>query len=291
MNRVWSFLRNILGEKTVSEEIKNDTPRRIPFFRLIIEPYGMVIDSLRVFTSIALVIAFAMSLAAFVFNHPYLCFFPDYQQNHVCGENVFTYGIMQIILLFLICCFFVRWAQIITGKEKLNMRFIVRLQKTDIKVYGVLILLLLLNLVSVLCGWLLYEREPNPNYQIELIYFTVVGSGVLSPLLAMRFYSLFGFAVLKEQFPPLSVVWKRGRGNSLRILISFGLIFFTTTFILISFFSEVRKIGDKNGFFVRFGVEYFYSLLILLAAAFFINHCLLQKKYLFEREDDGNKNR
>ncbi len=287
MDKLWDFLRKFIGTPSPENNEGEDAPRRISFFRIIIEPFGLVIDHFKTYVGIALCWALLMVVVSFSTRHPYLCLYSDYREGHFCSENVAGYIATQVLLLGVACCFMVRWAQAVMQKQSLSLSLIVRPQMTDLKMWGSVIFFLLFNMVSVLSAWMLYQREPNPDYQIELLYFTFVGAGLLFPLLAMRFYSVLGFVATGEKIPSFPQVWKRSRGNNLRILFSLGLIFLISVFSLGVFNGEVRLIKDKNSFLIGFIVEYLYSLLILLLSAFFINHCLLQKRYLFEREKDG----
>lgn len=103
----------------------------------------------------------------------------------------------------------------------------------------------------------------------------------------MRFYALIGFILAGEKFPSFAAVWNRGRGNSLRILVSLALIFFLTFFSLFAFLNNFKLVDDKNAFYISFIVEYLYNLLLLLLVVFFTNHCYLQKTFLFGRNQDG----
>lgn len=286
MDKMWNFLRRFWGEDTQKSEITENTPRRISLFRIIVEPLGWVIDHFKIFVLTAVWWALLLSLASFAFQHPYLCLYPEYREAHFCSESVVSYILMQLVLVGLSCCFMLRWTQLISGKKTLGFAFIARPQWADLKMWSAVILFILFNMVSILSAWLLYQRVPNPDYQIELVYFTVVGCGLLFPLIAMRFYSVLGFIAEREKVPSLRQIWKRGRGNNLRIMLGLGLIFLIAVFSLSAFSGEIRQIENKNTFYVGFIVEYLYSLLILLLSAFFINHCLLQKRYLFEREKD-----
>ncbi len=287
MDKLWEFLRKFIGTSSQANNDGEDAPRRISMFRIIIDPFGMVVDNFKACFLIAVVWALLMVVISFAVRHPYLCLYSDYRSGHYCSENVIGYVITQLLLLGTACCFMVRWAQVITEKKPFSLSLIVRPQMTDLKMWGGVVGFLLFNMVSGLSAWMLYQRKPNPDYQIELLYFTFVGVGLLFPLFAMRFYSVLGFVATGEKTPSLLQIWKRGRGNNLRILFSLGLIFLISVFSLSAFNGEVRQIENKNSFYIGFIVEYLYSLLILLLSAFFINHCLLQKRYLFEREKDG----
>lgn len=295
MNKLMTFLNKLFNEPAVpqapvyTEKQLEEMPRKIPFMKIIFDPFSLTIEHFRTFVIYALFYALILSLIAFIMKHPYVCLYGDFRAENSCGNNPYLYLLTHLITLFVASLFMVRWYKQNYQQSSLPISCLCRISKLDFKSFGLLLVFILINMLSALSFYLLIIRVPNPNWQIEMVFFTIVSVGFLIPLAAMRFYGMFTFVWSGEKVPPLLLFWKRSRGNSLRLLISLGLIFFICVFSLLAFNAHFKLVEQKNAVYISFMIEYLYNLLFLLLVTFFANHCYLQKEYLFGRDNNGRE--
>lgn len=291
MEKLISLIQKLFQDpapKPQPVEAEYNRPVKFPFFKTIFEPFSLFVDNVRTFFTLGLVYALILSAVALLFMQGYMCLYGDFRAvSNACTNNVPFYTAGHIVVLFIICMFMGRWYGMCFQSRTFSWRYILLPNSRDIKTFGAVILFALLNLLSVLSFYLLYIRVPNPDWRIEIIYFGVVSIGFLVPFFLIRFYSVLAFILSGEPVPPLTCIWKRGSGNTLKILLSLSLIFFITIFALFAFMNNFRLVDVKNAVYIITSAEYFYNLLILLLMVFFVNHCYMQKTFLFEGKQDG----
>lgn len=264
---------------------------KIPVLRIILDPYALFIDHFGRFVCLGLLFAAAMSMVSLLLGQGYMCAYSSYRLNGgYCHPTALWVLVSHLLNFFILSMFMGRWYQSALQNIACTASCCCRAmlpRRSDFRFFGLLLVFVLLSMISVLSLYMLYIRVPNPDWRIEIIYFAVVSLGFFVPFILMRFYSLFAFSVAGEARPPLSAIWDRSRGSTLRIMFSLTLLFFISVFLLFGFLNNFRLVDNKNVFYVNFFVEYLYNLMLLMIAAFFINHCYLQKFFLFGRNNDG----
>lgn len=286
MNKLADLLKKLFEAPTPAPA-EETAAVKMPLLRLLFDPYALFVDNTRRFFIIAAQYALLLTFVSLAAGQGYMCLYSDYRLSGWCTNSSWLYLAAHIINLFIICMFMGRWYQACFKEQLQPFCCLLRPQKADLRCFLMIAGFILVNMIAILSAYLLYVRVPNPDWRIELIYFTVVGLGFLAPFVAMRFYSLLAFVLGGEQLPPLSAVWQRTSGNTFRILLSLTLIFFIAVFGLFAFMNNFRLVENKNALYISFIVEYLYNLVVLLIAVFFVNHCALQKIFLFERNNHG----
>ncbi len=286
MNKLYSLLNKLFSDPAPASE----TPTvavRIPFLRIILDPYSLFIDQVAKFLVVGTFIALVMTILSLSAGQGFMCIYQDYRAHGYCSDNIWIYGLARIINLFLFAVFMTKWYQVCYQNRPLNCDTLCRVGRADLKTFAVLLVFILLNLISALSFYLLIVRVPNPDWRIELFYFAVVSLGFLIPFLLIRFYSVFGFVAGGEKIPSLGLIWNKSSQNTLRLLCSISLLFVISVFMMFGFTNNFRLAATRHAVYVSWVVEYLYNLMILLLLAFFVNHCRLQQIYLFGRKDHG----
>lgn len=291
MKKIYEFLNHFWDKGSSAAVVPEEDNRdavKMPLFKIVFGPEGLFIDRTCNFFAVAGIYALLLSVLSLVAGQGYMCLYNDYRvSGGYCTNSIGFYVAVHIVVLYVISMFMVRWYNVCFGGQPLSWRYLSLPRRQDVRSFAGNIAFILINLLSMLSLYLLYVRDPNPDWRIELVYFAFVSIGFLVPFVVMRFYALIGFILAGEKFPSFAAVWNRGRGNSLRILVSLALIFFLTFFSLFAFLNNFKLVDDKNAFYISFIVEYLYNLLLLLLVVFFTNHCYLQKTFLFGRNQDG----
>lgn len=268
--------------------IRPDGAVKIPAIRLVYLPFGILIDKFAPFAMAALIYALLISLLSFVFGYPYVCT-TGIPAASFCSQTDGFYALYMLAKYFLLFLFSANWYRLAFEDKPFTIKNLFFINRSTLTAMGILALFLVLNFTPMLSFYLLWIREPNPDVVVEVTYFAVVSIGFLVPFAVMRFYSLFGFALDDCRLPGLREVWTRSRGNTLRILVALFLIFFLALFVFFNMFVSIQGYAGSNTLWGGISSEYLYEFLLLLLTTLFINHCYLQKLFLFgESVDEGN---
>ena len=262
-------------------------PVKLPFFTSIFGAYGILAENFKAFLVLGSVFALLLSVIYIGSGLSLLCINHIYQENFFCTTDVRILLIVRLFVFFISCLFIRGWYQVITGKQPDNRLAYFVPKKADLKIAGIFLGYLLCLLVAAGSAYLLYMREPNPDWRIELAYFAVVSLGFLLPFLTLRFMCYVAFAAADESLPAPPVVWKKTSGNFFVLLAGIIVLFMLSLFIAISLLHQLVIVENAGRFYVAVFSEYISQLLYLLIVACFTNYCYLQKKLLFERNNDG----
>lgn len=286
MNKLYSLLNKLFSDPQPVETTPS-VAVKIPFLRIILDPYSLFIDQVGKFLVVGSFVALVLSIISLSAGQSFMCIYQDFRTHGYCVDNVWIYTVVRVVNLFLFAVFMTKWYQVCYQNRPLNCDTLCRVGRTELKTFATMIIFILLSLVSALSLYLLIVRVPNPDYRIELVYFAVVSLGFLVPFLLIRFYSIFGFVMGGEPVPSLRLIWDKSSGNMLRLLCSIALLFVISIFMLFGFMNNFKLAAARNAVYISWIVEYFYNLMLLLMLAFFVNHCWLQQIYLFGRKDNG----
>lgn len=265
---------------------KVQAKKNIGILRLAFVPFIDLFDNLGKWLKIASVYALVITLISFVGGYSYICAYNTENTQIYCNSSAWMYWLYLVIKFIIFAFFIAEWIAIYHGKKYVVAKsFTLSAQK--IKTAMILGGLFLLFGVGFISGYLLVIRVPNPNWKIELCYFTIVSSGFLIPLFATRFYSLIAYAADGKNFPSLKKIWAATSGETLKILLSLFVILILMIFILGNYIVSVRY--NNSGSFWVFAIiaEFLFNILTLLFWAAFANNCVMQTEMIeMETKDD-----
>lgn len=273
----------------LSPAVSDDGSVRMPAIKLAYLPFGLLVDNFVLFVKLGALFALLISIVSWIFGYTYICSL-SIPSDFPCTLDDSYLPIYILLKYFLLFWFAVKWYQLALDKEAWNWRKFFSVSRNGLVAMGILALFFLLNLTPLLSFYLLLQRVPNPDVVVEVSYFALVSVGFLIPFVLMRFYSLFGLAVDGCQLPSWREIWRRTRGNMLRILIALFLIFFLMLFIVLNFYLNMRGYDYNHALWVGISSEFVYDLLLLLLISLFINHCYVQKLFLFGEPTDERPN-
>ncbi len=254
---------------------------KIPFFMLCFAPWGMLLNNFRMFWKPGLLGALAISAVSLAMGYGYVCNYQRFGEvNFYCSETLWTLIPYSLCYMLLLSVFAFGWVSLLRT-QTVSWKEVLSQPGRIFRFLGMMLAFLAVNCVPLLSLLILYFRVPNPDWRIEIAFFAVVSLGFLVPFAAMRFLSLLGFSAESETLPPLWKVWLKSRGNLLRILFALVLILFSAMFVFNSFFFNFRALSPEEMPYSGIVVEYLYNFFVLIFFTIFLNHCLLQKQYLF----------
>ena len=239
----------------------------------VMNPLWVISDKLVEFIKTAGVFAIVLTLLSYVFGQTYICVFgTSYQESLYCMGNTLLYFPYLIIKLLIINIFILYWFKKVLFNQTIN-------KTTAAKGAGVFFLFIITNLLPLVSAFLLLVRQPNPVWQIELSYFTMVSSGFLAPFVLMRFYAVLGGA-LSDNIPNmLKTVWQNTGGYTAKIVISAILVYLIGILTLLSVNSVIMRLGNILPMHIyNFTAEYLFNFIILFMVTLIVNFINYQKQ-------------
>lgn len=262
-------------------------PVPMPFLKLAFGSFNVFMDYFKQFIILGAGCAVILSALAFTFGFSYVCGLIGGLETAVfCSGSQPLYLLYLLIKIFILSAFAVLWCRVAFYGEKIGLKEAFSFGKRDVKFAFTMILLLLLNFIPMVSFYLLSIRVPNPDWRIEITYFAIVSVGFLVPFAVLRFYSVLGFIAGGESVPALKEIWLKSRGNTLKILLSLFLIFILLLLVLNNFYGNVNIGAEGSLVFSALSSEFFYNLFFLVILVLWVNHCCLQKKYLFDTPEE-----
>lgn len=255
---------------------------KIPFFKMALGPFSLVLDNPRVFFSLSLVYALLITLLALMFGFSYLCVYSSSGEVVVSCANshllYFTYFILKLYILSLFC---IKWCETAIRKLPLAWTQLFSADRRSIKLTLLFVFFLLLNSTPFFSGLILYFREPNPDWRVETAFFAVVSVGFLIPLFLVRFYSVFAFFIYGQSLPNLRELWRKNTGNNLNLLSGLFLIIILAMILFSSLYQNFTPVAHENSFYIAFVSEYLYNFLSMLLIACFADYCCIQQQLIY----------
>lgn len=266
----------------------DDKAVHLPFLRMILGPVSLWVDYLKNFLWLGGLVSAVLSIMYLSAGMGYMCI---YEAARTAGENCVDFSASYFILfscakLLILTYFAVKFYNVCYNNAPLNWCYVFSIGKVYFHSLGMVVLFLLLNTIPFVSLYLLYIRVPNPDWRIEVLYFAVVSIGFLVPFVLIKFYSLLAFTFSGTSLPSIRGLWVKNSGNMMTLILSLGLIFIIGFFSFLSFFNNFKLVAGTNPVYISITAEFLYNLLVLMFVALFVNHCYLQRKYLFE----GNQN-
>lgn len=265
--------------------LSSDSAVNISLWSLLSLPFKLFFRNWQSFLLLSIPFAAALTASSILFEHSILCAMKQETliTSSFCSDNL-IYFYSDLIVRFLILMFFViKWYKIALLKIKTTLKSFFALSKYDTKAIVLMTLFMLINILPLFALILLIIREPNPNWLLELGYFTSVAWLFLVPLIALRFYSLLAFALEQKKLPTFKEVWSKTSGNNLKILLSAGTIVFIALFVFMQYYATMMQLTSITTFDLIIA-EFEYNILITMFAILYVNFCYAQKLELFKGE-------
>lgn len=241
-----------------------------------IEPIWQISDRLGYFAITALIYATVLTCLSNLFAFTMDCSF-----SLSAGQNACTnYGGAYIFYLFLtftiLASFINTWITPLPQASDLDSKFSITLIRQNMNaVFKNLILIALFltaNALPMLSAFILYYRQPNPVWQIELLFFTAIGLGLLAPFALMRFYAYLGERLEGQARHPVFASWRNTRGFIFKILFSVMLLYI---FLLILYIGahaqDINNLGILG--------DLIQNIIMLLSTALIVNFMRTQKNF------------
>lgn len=256
---------------------------KFPIFKTIFGSFGLFLDNFKSYLLIGSVFALIVMVVNYIGGQSLMCTNPAFKEYAICSKSIYGF-VIGVVVLWFVFCFYARiWGQTaILKKYKFSIKTLVP-NKTDLKLYGVLILFSLSIIIALTSGFLLFTRVPNPDWKIELMYFTVVSVGFFAPMFATPLLSYASFVIKEDKLPSVKELWQASRHRIVLIFISFVsvvLVSFLASGSVLRYFMQLSMLDN---IFVVVIAEFLYNIVIMFIISVYMNYCYMQKKFMFER--------
>lgn len=262
---------------------EKDMPQNIklPLFRLMFSPFIQILDYPKVFFSLSLSAAMLLSLSSTFLGFNYLCSYPEHNMELYCSNSFLGYIAHVLFKMFVLSYVGIKWYEYVNDKSQMSIKSLRMIDKRYLKLSGYLFLFLILNMLPLVSWWFLYIREPNPDWQIEMVFFAFVSIGFIVPLILLRFYTSLIFIIKGERPAPISIMWQKTKGNTVRIFLSFMLIMIVAMFIFGNIYTNFRILSNQTNLYNVLSTEYIYEIFSILMFICIINNISFQYEKLY----------
>lgn len=259
---------------------------KLPFFATVFGSYNLLAEKLLKFLGLASLFALVSMAISFACGQSSMCLNAAFRQTYYCVDYFPVFLSLRLVVLALALMFLSRWYRYALLGEKLNLKKLFVPTSRDVKITGLFLSYILTFVIAGISFYMLLKRVPNPNWKIELCYFTVVSLGFLAPILGLKFLSYFAYAAEGIALPSPKIIWRKTAQNMLPIISFFCIflmiiIFFVQTSIRFTFVVNPK-------IYHAIVTEYLSTMILFLVIACFMNYCYIQKN-IFEKENTDEK--
>ena len=252
----------------------NDNKKKYFVIQSFMKPFWIVFDNLKTFLLQGLLFSGVVVLLSYLMGQKYLCFFNQQMaENMYCPEMNTWYFPYLLLKLLIIAVFINVWYDTVFKNVQINKEYFKSGLKKIWKTFVLLLVFIAINFLPVISSLLLLFRVPNPIWQIEQLYFTVVSTGFLAPFLLIRFYGLFAEFLAGHNWKQFKIMWHKTSGSAMKIVLSCALLFLVGILMLIVFIgffkSEVNLPPEIYNIWAEFVFAFVNCFIIVLLINFF----------------------
>jgi len=263
---------------TLSSEAKI----KVSLWQLATLPLKKAIDNWKNLFYLGIPTAILLSVVSLLLKRGILC-----SQNEdmalissFCSNDALLFY-TDILIRFVIVSFFaVVWYNVALQKKECSILSLLKIKLSYLKTFGLIVLAFIINISPIFALFLLIIRTPNPDWRIELLYFTSVAWIFLLPIIALRFYSVIAFSLAEKKIPAIKQIWNNSSGNMLKILLATSVLVFLALFLFMQYYASIQGLTDI-GIWTAFVAEFEYNVLVMIFMALMVNYCYTQKELLF----------
>jgi len=252
--------------------------KKYSIFRAFCKPITDLTDNCLSFLRICLSAAFILTVLALVFGQPYGCTTPSFQDQTFCSNNLLVYIIYIVFKLFLISVFLRTWYDAVYLQKNINISYFKLNLFRFLKLFAIFVFFIFLNLMPILSVSLLLIRVPNPDFRIELVYFSVVSIGLFIPFVLLRFYTNLAEYLEDLPFKNFGEVASKTRFKLSKIFFSFSIILAFCLFLFLTVNNALKVYTFKPFFLYNIIAEFFFELTVLILSILIINFIRVQKE-------------
>ncbi len=254
---------------------------KYPIIKSSMRPFWYITDRIKTFMTLSFVFTFIMVFLSYTFGQTFLCSVSEYRNAVGCLENLWAYALYMVLKLFVLSVFLRIWYDTAYMQKKVSEEYFKENKVAFIKFFVCMVLFILWNLLPTLSSYLLLIRVPNPVWQREVLYFTVVSIGFVLPIISLRFYANLAEFIEQANWKNFKQVYKKTQYQFPRMLISTLFVFIFAFIAFIGIMSNLRTHIAGNIHVYNLFAEIVFEWTVLLISTLIINMIRVQKETLF----------
>lgn len=252
----------------------------------IVKPIWTVSNHWGYFWSLGIFFAIVLTALSYIFGQTFICLFnPSMAQQMFCDTESALYVPYLVAKLIVLAVFITIWNGKVYQNQQISKKYVLSAWRSYLRNFILLCGFIVLNLLPALSGMLLLVRVPNPVWQIELAYFTVVSTGFLAPFILMHFYAAIA-EVMNGEWPlSLKQIWHNTSGKGLKIIFSAAMMFMLNIVLLMSVNSTFQSQSTIPAPWYNLIAEIIFNLVTLLITVFMIGFIQTQKNIILNSSE------
>ncbi|HCU59331.1 MAG TPA: hypothetical protein DIC64_05055 [Alphaproteobacteria bacterium] len=242
------------------------------------KPFLDITDNSFIFLKIAGAFSLVLALLSFVFGQTFACTVPALINKTFCPSNVFSYIVYLPLKLFILSVFLRTWYDNIYLQKQIDFSYFKTNIRSFFKFFGLLIVFIAFNSLPALAFYLLLVRNPNPVWQIELVYFTFVSLGFIIPFVSLRFYSNLALLVENRPWRSFKEIYQKTQFKLSKIFFSFAVVLGISLLLFLSVNNSLKANVFEPLLVYNILGEYLFELVFLFIFTLMLNFIRVQKE-------------
>jgi len=255
--------------------------QKYPFFKALTKPFTDIFDNFKMFLLYAGGAAVFLTLLSFAFSQTFLCSVSPFDSQISCSQNFQGYFIYFALKLLSVCVFLRLWYDVIYLEKKVDFSYFKNRFLSFLSFFFYTVIFLILNALPALSLALLVARVPNPNFVIELCYFTVVSLGFVVPFVLIRFYKNLACLIEGLPFTDFKKTLVQTSFKTSKIVFSFVLVLALCLFLFLTIVGNLRLHVFMPLMAYNIFAEFLFELVAVFIFTVFIGFIRTQKE-IFE---------
>ena len=240
-------------------------------FKAVFRPVWLISDKLGAFCVWGGIFGLVLTGLALLFSAAFDCTLHLTHGQAWCVEKTFAYMAYFFTKLLIVAIFVRLWVEAVVMKEENESTSFKRTFIGVLKTFLCFVVFIGSIFLPIIATYILFLRVPNPNFVVELGFFTFFALWFLAPFVLMRFYGSIGERLEDARPTPLKEVWRKTSGFSFKLLLSTALVYMLVLVLYLSANSSARGMTVYAGLFVQ-------NVVLLLNAALVACFMLVQKQ-------------
>lgn len=266
-----------------NEKKDNEQKLKYSIFKSFAQPFWVISDNINTFMAQGSIFSLLMLAISYLFGQKYFCLFNDSMKEKLyCPETINWYVPYLLVKIVLVSIFVNVWYNTVFKKVTIDKSYLKSIWKVVLKTIMLLLVFIVLNIMPLISGVVLFMRTPNPVWQIELLFFTFVSIGFLLPFVSLRFYSLFAVLLDSGKITEVKEIWNRGKGLTVKILISTSLVYMMCLLCFISVTGYLSVPRDIPGEVYNIMAELLFAFMNYFIVILVITFCEKQRQIFLQ---------
>lgn len=255
--------------------------QKYQIFKAFSKPILDITDNFKIFFKLGFPAALILSVWSFICGQSFVCLILSLRDQFYCSDNVPLY-IIYVLTKFLILTTFLRiWYDAVYLEKSINKEYFKTNIRRFFKFFGFFIGFIALNSLPALSLYLLLIRDPDPNWIIEVIYFTLVSTGFLVPFVLLRFYTNIACYLEEKPWRNFGEIYEKTNFKLSKIFFSFALVLACCLLLFLTTNKSLRDSFFAPLIAYNIFAEYCFELALITIFTLIINYIRVQKE-IFE---------